>query len=659
MADSVIPKYSSYPGDDDSTLHYSSDESASLSDTYFQTAARFSPPLTYSPDDVVSHKRVEDSLHSLPQLPQFPQPAKYGSFAVPAHLSAYVDRLPSDRSICSEESPLHFFHRHEISQAIQEENPHQDLTFQSLDDDDEQPPVRSTRQPSRQDLRRYHRQVRMEHQARELKVRQVRGKSQAPAQSWQESVCAVLFLLQLFVILGCAVKWGSSVFLFDEAHNGHKIGGRPRLMEQINIEDDVLLEEFLADGRDTILMDPAVVQSSLSVDYRAVLSMCVICCLYACILSALTVGFMLIIAKSLIQTALVFSILLAISWGFIGIAVQPFFGIIPVMGFVSLLLTVTYTLWVWDRIPFAATNLYVALCAVRWTADLALMGMSMMLVSVIWCLMWVTAFSGIMEQSDVTSTKSITLFILLVVSFCWTNLVIKNIVQVTVASAVGRWWFQPDSISACCSSAVTKPLWRSITTSFGTICLGSLIAPPARLLHFIAGLFCLRLTAAKDGHDNCCSLFGELAQFLRSCNRWGFTYVGLYGYSFNEGGSKALEVFEAREWMSVVNDDLIPNVLLMASVVIGGSTGIFGVLVEEVDGYTFTSLHKPIIIAFLLGGSFGFVLSNILLLGVVGSAVNTILVCFAAGPFEFDKNHPRLSREMRDMWSQQVWETDV
>lgn len=111
--------------------------------------------------------------------------------------------------------------------------------------------------------------------------------------------------------------------------------------------------------------------------------------------------------------------------------------------------------------------------------------------------------------------------------------------------------------------------------------------------------------------------------------------------------------------MSVVNDDLIPNVLLMASIVIGGSTGTFGVLLEEVDGYTFTSLHKPIFIAFLIGGAFGYVMSSILLLGVVGSAVNTILVCFAAGPFEFDKNHPRLSREMRDMWSQQVWDTDV
>lgn len=55
----------------------------------------------------------------------------------------------------------------------------------------------------------------------------------------------------------------------------------------------------------------------------------------------------------------------------------------------------------------------------------------------------------------------------------------------------------------------------------------------------------------------------------------------------------------------------------------------------------------------------GFTLSNVLLLGVVGSAVNTILICFAAGPFEFHKNHPLLSQELRDVWSQQVWEPSV
>lgn len=73
----------------------------------------------------------------------------------------------------------------------------------------------------------------------------------------------------------------------------------------------------------------------------------------------------------------------------------------------------------------------------------------------------------------------------------------------------------------------------------------------------------------------------------------------MYGYSFSEGGEKAMQLFETREWMAVVNDNLIDNVLLMASVVIGGSTGTFGVLVEEVDGYTFSSFHEPIITAFV------------------------------------------------------------
>jgi hypothetical protein len=104
---------------------------------------------------------------------------------------------------------------------------------------------------------------------------------------------------------------------------------------------------------------------------------------------------------------------------------------------------------------------------------------------------------------------------------------------------------------------------------------------------------------------------------------------------------------------------LIQNILLMASIVIGGSSGTVAVVVEEVDGYEFTSLHTPIVTSFWIGFVLGFVLSNVLLLGLVGSAVNTVLVCFAAEPFAFDRNHPRLSREMREVWSQQVWEPDA
>ena len=429
MAESVIARYSSNPIDDDSTLHYSSDESASLSDAYFQTTCRFSPPLTYSPDDA-GHKRAHDPVHSLPQLPQFNHSAKYGSFVGPTYYSVYgnMDRAISDRSVCSEDSPLRFFHKRERSQAIHEEYPQQDLTNTlSLQDDkvDQLHTSRPLKQLSRQDIRRYHRQLRMEHQARELKVRQIRGKSQPPMPTRQDTMWAVIFIIQLLVIISCAIKWGNAMWLAHDGNNTQHIGGRSRLLGKIASDDDVLLVQLLGSGEENLIMEPILGIPSLSVDYRAVLSTCGICGLYSFILSALTIGFMLIIAKSLIQTALAFSILLALSWGLIGIAIQPSFGIIPVMGFVSLLLTVAYTVWVWDRIPFAATNLYVALCAIQSTADVTLMGMLMMLLSMGWCLLWITACIGVVENIDMTKGATMVVYTLFISSFCWTNLVIK------------------------------------------------------------------------------------------------------------------------------------------------------------------------------------------------------------------------------------------
>ena len=64
---------------------------------------------------------------------------------------------------------------------------------------------------------------------------------------------------------------------------------------------------------------------------------------------------------------------------------------------------------------------------------------------------------------------------------------------------------------------------------------------------------------------------------------------------------------------------MIQNVLLMASVIMGGSAGTFAVVVEETDGFEFSSFHKPIASAFIIGSVLGYVLSNILLLGVVPS----------------------------------------
>ena len=178
----------------------------------------------------------------------------------------------------------------------------------------------------------------------------------------------------------------------------------------------------------------------------------------------------------------------------------------------------------------------------------------------------------------------------------------QNITKVSVANAVGTFWFHPEEMSPCCSSSIVRAFLRAITTSLGSICLGSLVVLPAQIIAGLTKCCCLpdiyryRPITPRRG---CGGILQDLAFYMRRCNRWSFSYIGMYGYSFSEGGEKAIQLFETREWLTVVNDNLIHNVLLMASIVIGGSAGIFGVLVEEMDGYAFTSFHKPIITAFL------------------------------------------------------------
>lgn len=180
-----------------------------------------------------------------------------------------------------------------------------------------------------------------------------------------------------------------------------------------------------------------------------------------------------------------------------------------------------------------------------------------------------------------------------------------------------------------CSSVLQGLLSRNIIGSFGSICLGSLIVEPCILLtrfstfsrlakpklnNLKSPKFPSKQLPSKQASnavesDGKCDLGGCIPNsscsprndsvISRNVNQWSFTYIGLYGYKFWDSGSKASQLFEARGWTHVVSDDLIMTVMVMTSLIIGGSTACLALIVEEVDGYSFTSLNKPIATAFL------------------------------------------------------------
>ena len=170
-----------------------------------------------------------------------------------------------------------------------------------------------------------------------------------------------------------------------------------------------------------------------------------------------------------------------------------------------------------------------------------------------------------------------------------------------------------------CSSVLFSTLSRNIFGSFGSICLGSLLVGPCILLSRISTFsrlakpkLCRLISTSKlsgdaepdtKGTQNGASLCSPSDSVIsRNVNCYSFTYVGLYGYKFWESGSKAKasQLFEARGWTHVVFEPYpIMTVMAMTCMIIGGSTALLGLIVEEADGFTLTSLHKPVTTAFL------------------------------------------------------------
>ena len=127
--------------------------------------------------------------------------------------------------------------------------------------------------------------------------------------------------------------------------------------------------------------------------------------------------------------------------------------------------------------------------------------------------------------------------------------------------------------------------------------------------------------------------------------------------SYLTAGRNVFELFQQKGWTVIITDDLADNVLFMVSVGIGMASGLVGLFValaspSLLDGLGLDEAGVGVAgPAFLIAFLVGLLLSSIFM-NVVQSAVNTVIVCYAEAPGEFQMNHPELSAEMRSAWTQ-------
>jgi len=358
-------------------------------------------------------------------------------------------------------------------------------------------------------------------------------------------------------------------------------------------------------------------------------------------------------AKTIIHLSLVFSIAVSIIVVIASVASGQMLG--SIFALLMLALTVCYYFAVRDRIPFAAANLNTATSAVK--ENLIGLLMSTVFYDVlgfVYTVFWALGFYGVMiswgcmEEDgvcDTSGTRGGIIFLILLCVF-WSTQVFMNCGQVTTAGTVGSWWFSPEE-SGCFGSGIRGAWSRALTTSFGSICFGSLLVAIIQALKAMVQ----NERAQSDGPDillcivQC--ILSCLEDILEYFNKWAFVYVGLYGYGYVEAGKNVINLFKARGWTTVITEDLGSRAISFLTIILSLVVGCTGLVLREVypDYYDFLPWWGAYLTCFIIS----FVVIYVML-GVVDAALNTVIVCYAEAPSEFQQNHPLLSEEMREAW---------
>jgi len=284
-----------------------------------------------------------------------------------------------------------------------------------------------------------------------------------------------------------------------------------------------------------------------------------------------------------------------------------------------------------SRIPFAQAMLKASVASIEDNKQVGCVAVSVGLSQIVWIAFWVfTAISVFAVSKSFSTGTQVGIWLSLVFSLSWTCGVMSNVIHVTVAGVVASWWLVPEETSA--TSASFK---RSMTTSFGSICLGSLIVA---VLETIRTAFRMLRDYASDRDEGglaclacclecCVSNLEDAVQFI---NKYAYTQVAIHGKSFMTAARDTWDLLCNQGWDLIINEDMT-GFVTMCGVLTGGfiaalSACAIGFVVFHSNA-TADILWLIAIVGFLIG-----MFVSAIPMSIISSAVATTYVIWAQFP---------------------------
>mmetsp|Transcript_77298 Transcript_77298/g.136310 ORF Transcript_77298/g.136310 Transcript_77298/m.136310 type:complete len:543 (-) Transcript_77298:305-1933(-) len=288
-----------------------------------------------------------------------------------------------------------------------------------------------------------------------------------------------------------------------------------------------------------------------------------------------------------------------------------------------------YALWFFaarNRIPFATLMLQAACNITAKYPAILLWSFVMMTLT---CGVAVLLFLALL----VLKGMSIGLVIIPAFMFYWSSEVFQNLCYTAACGVAASWYFLQDQAS----NPTLGAIYRTCTTSFGSICLGSLVVAILKTIRLL--LRFARDQAASEGGPCgfvgcfflCCleCIIHQIEALLQYFNEYAYAHVAIYGKKYTSAARDTLSMLEQNGLVAIINDNLLGTVFILCTVFCGCLTGLVAGLVSW-DWATA-----------VVGLCAGLYVTSILL-SVLNANVITIFVCFAEQPEALRLSNPEL-----------------
>jgi len=137
--------------------------------------------------------------------------------------------------------------------------------------------------------------------------------------------------------------------------------------------------------------------------------------------------------------------------------------------------------------------------------------------AMLYAVLWSAALAATAQLPRQAAASS-----LLLLSFFWTLQTIKAVVHATVAGTVASWYFLSPHVPP---SPTKRALRRAVTTSFGSLCLGALLASSLQTTRVLSRVASRHAPCGAGVRSGCLCVLGFVDVLLRFCNEYAYTQV--------------------------------------------------------------------------------------------------------------------------------------